>query len=444
MTLRALLPQGLFGRLAIVLLVAVGLALAIAAQFVGVERAKLQRELLIERTADRIAAAERMVAPADPAARPVLAQALAAAGVQLDGAATRAPPDERSAALADAVARALTLRLGGSAVVAAELQRDDPARIRFVAQLRTPQGEARRWATEERLDRPLPPPRSLLPSLLALLVAVGGAALLAVRWATQPLSALAEAARSLGTASESGPVAERGPAEVRQAARAFNDMRERIGTMMGEKTRMLAGISHDLRAPITRMRLRIEMVSDAETRQRLVGDLDELRRLTDEALEFLRGASGGEPLARCDLVQLAAAVVQDAREAGGAATLADAGPLWVTGRAGALRRCVQNLVGNALKHAGSADVQLAASDAAAWLWVRDRGPGMTAAELAHAFEPFYRGDPARGHAAGFGLGLSIARAIAREHGGEVTLRPRTGGGLEVELRLPLAAELSAA
>jgi signal transduction histidine kinase len=437
MTLRTLLPQGLFWRLATILLAAVALTLAITAQFIGSERAQMQRLQLANQAASRIADAERMFALTDAAARPALARALAATGVQLDGAVSAATADPSAASLHEGLAHALERRLDGTAVVATRIQTDGPARAQFVAELRTRQGEERSWSTDERLDLVLPPPRFLLPSLIALLLAVGGAALVAVRWVTQPLSALAAAARALGTAAVQDPLAERGPVEVRQAARAFNDMSARIGTMVDEKTRMLAAISHDMRAPITRMRLRVEMLADVQARARLVADLDELRRLTDEALEFLRGASAGEPVTRCDLARVAAAVVQDAREAGQEATLTGATELLLPGRAGALRRCVQNLVDNALKHAGAAEVELAARDGAAWLWVRDCGPGLTEAELGCAFEPFFRGNPARGHAAGFGLGLPIARAIAREHGGEVTLRARPGGGLEVELRLPV-------
>jgi hypothetical protein len=131
---------------------------------------------------------------------------------------------------------------------------------------------------------------------------VGSAVLVAVRGLTRPLSALATAARTLGTPAEGEALAEVGPAEVRQVARAFNDMRQRIGAMVDEKTRMLAAISHDLRAPITRMRLRVELLEDAEARAKLIADLEELHRLTDEALDFLRGAGacetwvGGEPM----------------------------------------------------------------------------------------------------------------------------------------------------
>ena len=436
------LPQGLFWRLAAILFGALALALAITAQFVDAERAQLQRELIASHAAGRLAEAARMLAAVDAAAQPALTAALAAAGVQFDRDAPAAAP--RDTVLHEAFAAALAWRLGSASLVDTAVAADGAGRVRFSAQLRAPAGNAGWWSIEEGFDRALPPPRFVLPSLVALLLAVGAAALLAVRWVTQPLSALATAARTLGTAAERGPLPERGPAEVRQAARAFNDMRRRIGAMVDEKTRMLAAISHDLRAPIARMRLRVEMLDDAEARTKLVGDLDELRRLTDEALDFLRGAGGGEQVAPCDLAQLARALVWEAREAGQQVTLAEAGPILLAGRAGALRRCLQNLIGNAIKHTGSAEVELAAHDGAAWVWVRDRGAGLAPAEFEQAFEPFYRGDPARGHAAGFGLGLPIARAIARQHGGDVTLRARTGGGLEAELKLPLTAPVTAA
>jgi len=438
--IRASLPRSLFGRLAVILLAAITLALAIAAQFLGMERGPMQGERLAGQAVQRIALAETVFAHADPAARPSVRQALAAAGLSLVAAADDPAPGARDETLGRIVARELRQRLRGIEVLAVEVHADDAGNARFVALLRSPAGEQRRWMTLEKPDRPLPPPRFLWPTLVALLVLVGVGALLAVRWVTRPLSALAAAARALGTGSVGPRLLERGPTEARQTARAFNDMSQRIGSMMDEKARMLAAISHDLRAPITRMRLRVEMMTDEVVRARLIRDLDELRRLTDEALEFLRGSVGGEPSRRCDLVQVAATVVQDARDAGGDVVLSGAASLWLQGRPGALRRCVQNLLDNALKHAGAAEIEVGRSGADAGLWVRDRGPGMSGEAFERAFEPFFRGDPARGHASGFGLGLPIARAIAREHGGELTLALRPGGGLVAWLRLPALGE----
>jgi signal transduction histidine kinase len=220
------------------------------------------------------------------------------------------------------------------------------------------------------------------------LLAVGRAALVAMRGLTRPLSGLATAARTLGTPAEGEALAEVGPAEVRQVARAFNDMRQRIGAMVDQKTRMLAAISHDLRAPITRMRLRVEPIEDAEARARLIADLEELHRLTDEALDFLRGTGGGEAAAPFDFVQLARAIVSEAREVGRDVVLVAPVSVVLMGRAGALRRCLQNLVDNAVRHAGSAEIELGTGDGAALLWMRDRGPGLAPDDLDRAFEPF--------------------------------------------------------
>jgi signal transduction histidine kinase len=431
-------PQGFFWRVAAILLCAVALSLAIGAVFVHADRAQLQVELVASHAANRIADAERMLAMAEVNSAPAIVKALVTAGVRSDTEAA-VPVDANSyPALREHFTATLVQRLGAETVVATAVVGDGASRVRFVARLRNAQGGHRQWSALEQLDRPVPPPRFLLPSLIALLLAMSAAALLAVRWATQPLSALAAAARALGTPDEGGPLSEQGPVEVRQAAHAFNEMRQRITAMVDEKTRMLAAISHDLRAPITRMRLRLEMLADGEARDKLITDLDELRRLTDEALEFLRGTARGEVIAPCDLARLVGAIAQEASEAGHAVAVTGAERLVLQARSGALRRCIQNLVGNALKHAGHAEVEIAERQGSAWIWVRDRGLGMSPAELARAFEPFFRGDPARGHAAGFGLGLPIARAIAREHGGDVTLRSRSGGGVEVELRLPVA------
>lgn len=438
------LPQGMFWRLAAILLGAVALAVAIAALFFGIERDHLRRDAIAQHAARRIVDAQRMLDHAAASDRRALAAAFAAAGVELDRAWPAASAVAQDAELAAVFGAALRRRLDPGRVLAVAAAADDAARVRFAAQLRATDGAVHWWTLDAPHEPDPPPPHFLLPALVALLLAVGSAVLVAVRGLTRPLSALATAARTLGTPAEGEALAEVGPAEVRQVARAFNDMRQRIGAMVDEKTRMLAAISHDLRAPITRMRLRVELLEDAEARAKLIADLEELHRLTDEALDFLRGAGGGEVAAHFDLARLARAIVSEAREVGHDVVLVAPASVVLVGRAGALRRCLQNLVDNAVRHAGSAEIELGTGDGAARLWVRDRGPGLAPDDLDRAFEPFFRGDPARGHANGFGLGLPIARAIARQHGGEVTLRARPGGGLEAEVSLPLVVPVGAA
>lgn len=385
--LRAL-PQGLFWRLAAILLGAVALVVAIAALFFGIERERLRRDESALNSAERIINAQRMLDHAAPQARRALAAALAAAGVELDhaGPAAATAGDAKLTAAFDA---GLRQRLDGGHVVGVTAAAEDATRVRFSAQLHAVDGAVHRWTVYESRERDLPPPHFLLPALVALLLAVGGLALVAVRWLTRPLSSLATAARKLGTPAEGQALAEVGPAEVRQVARAFNDMRQRISAMVDEKPRMLTAISEDLRAPITRMRRRVELFDDAEARARQIGDLDELRRLTDEALDFLRGTSGGRPVVSCDLARVARSIAQEAREVGRTVIVVGPASLPLDARAGAIRRCLQNLIGNALTHAGAAEVELALGGPDAWIWMRDRGPGMTDEDLRHAFEPFY-------------------------------------------------------
>jgi signal transduction histidine kinase len=295
--------------------------------------------------------------------------------------------------------------------------------------------------------RPLPglPLSPWLPYVLAgqlLLVALS--CWLAVRQATAPLRALADAADAVGPDLRPADIPERGPSEVVRATRALNAMQRRIASYVDERLRILAAISHDLQTPITRMRLRVDMMDDAAQQQRLNGDLSELQDLVREGLAYARAMHGKpEPARATDLRSLLDSIVLDYRDGGAAVGFAgpDGRPdLTVHTRPKALRRIVCNLVDNALKYAGDTEVTLAcARPDATVIRILDRGPGIPEAMLEAVFEPFYRLESSRNRATGgSGLGLAIARQLAGTLPAELTLHRRAGGGLEARLVLRAA------
>ncbi len=280
-------------------------------------------------------------------------------------------------------------------------------------------------------------PTRLLLILLVLLVSVAVLAALAVRALTRPLAVLADAAGELGRDIRRPPLDEKGPLEVQRAARAFNTMQERLIRYIEDRNRILAAISHDLKTPITRLRLRTELLDDAPLKEKFLLDLDDMQRMAQASLDFLRGGEDSEPIAPMDLNALLESLQEDAEDVGHAVSISGAASQPLRCRPLALKRCLTNLVDNALKYGQSAEIAVADAATRLRLIVRDRGPGIPAAELEHVFEPFYRLEGSRSRdTGGTGLGLSIARNIARAHGGELSLRNHPQGGLEAVLELP--------
>lgn len=280
-------------------------------------------------------------------------------------------------------------------------------------------------------------PTRLLLILLVLLVSVAVLAALAVRALTRPLAVLADAAGELGRDIRRPPLDEKGPLEVQRAARAFNTMQERLIRYIEDRNRILAAISHDLKTPITRLRLRTELLDDAPLKEKFLLDLDDMQRMAQASLDFLRGGEDSEPIAPMDLNALLESLQEDAEDVGHAVSISGAASQPLRCRPLALKRCLTNLVDNALKYGQSAEIAVADTATRLRLIVRDRGPGIPAAELERVFEPFYRLEGSRSRdTGGTGLGLSIARNIARAHGGELSLRNHPQGGLEAVLELP--------
>ncbi len=280
-------------------------------------------------------------------------------------------------------------------------------------------------------------PYRVLLSLAVLLAAVIGASLIAVRLATRPLATLADAAEKLGMNINRAPLAEDGPIEVVRAARAFNVMQSRLVRFINDRTRILAAMSHDLKTPITRLRLRAELLDDAQLKGRFVKDLEEMESMVGATLDFMRGLGSEEALMPLDVMALLESLQDDMRETGGEVTVQGEvhGP-W-TARPQALKRCLVNLIENAVKYGGAALIRVTETQNELEILIRDRGPGIPAAELEKVFEPFYRLEESRNReTGGTGLGLTIARAVAENHGGRLILRNVDGGGLEACLTLP--------
>lgn len=279
-------------------------------------------------------------------------------------------------------------------------------------------------------------PRFVLPLLLAL-VLVTAVALLAVRMATSPFARFAAAAERLGIDVGAPPMEEHGPREVRQAAQAFNIMQGRIARFVQDRTQMLAAISHDLKTPITRLRLRAEFVDDDEQRSKMLSDLDEMEAMISATLAFARDDATSEPRLRLDLAAMVQGMVEDMEDLG--ADCAYSGPqsLVIEARPAALKRAIANLVDNAVKYGGGARLALSDGSTEIELVVDDDGPGIPEADFERVFAPFVRLESSRSRdTGGSGLGLAVARAAIRAHGGDIRLANRPEGGLRVTLGLP--------
>jgi len=267
---------------------------------------------------------------------------------------------------------------------------------------------------------------------------------LAVRLATRPLEQLALAADALGPDMQGAHLPESGPSEVARAARAFNAMQQRIAGYMTERIQILASISHDLQTPITRMRLRVDMMDDEAQQAKLRQDLQAMEQLVKEGVAYARTLHGtAEAATRIDPDALLDSMVHDYTDAGQDVTLHGAVGHPMELRPQALRRVLGNLIDNALKFGGSAEVRVTRADGTEAgqggivIQVLDRGPGIPAESLQAVFEPFVRLESSRSReTGGTGLGLAIARQLATAMGGSLTLHQREGGGLEARLALP--------
>jgi len=282
-----------------------------------------------------------------------------------------------------------------------------------------------------------PPPHfgRLWITLLVQFLALSVAAWFGARMLARPMQRLTRAAEKLGENLNTPPIEEQGPAEARLAARVFNQMQDRIRLQLQEKGRFLASVSHDLRTPLTRLKLRVERLPEIDDKAKLRDDISEMAAMLNATLDYLRGEALGESWQLLDLRALVYSMVEDMQENGGDVSVeGDAKPL--PAQPTALRRCLSNLAENALRYGEKARISLHDEADLAVIEVRDHGPGIPEDQLGAVFEPFFRLESSRSKATGgIGLGLSIAREIARRHGGELSLRNAEGGGLIARLTL---------
>lgn len=281
------------------------------------------------------------------------------------------------------------------------------------------------WAT------PLP----LTLALTAALVALVG--VFTARRIARPLRQLTTAAESLGRGEAVEPLCECGPDDIRHTAEAFNRMQERLHRFVEDRTRMLAAISHDLRTPLTTLRLRAELVEDQNLQGRMLSSIDEMQAMTDATLALIRQETTAEATRTVDLCALVESTCEDLADLGYDVTFEACERFPYRCRPDGLRRSVRNLVENAVRYAGHAAVRVVITRSTVEIVIDDDGPGIPADKLDDVFAPFFRLEESRSReTGGTGLGLSIARAIARQHGGDVHLRRRPRG-LSAAVSLPV-------
>lgn len=443
-------PTTILGRTLVVLLAGIAVVAGIFVAQLHLERQALLTNIGGWHVVTRITGVVQAMEDTPPAARKAALNAYQGAGFRVSWA-QHSPLEERplmweGRLIRDALQSQLgmiengALRIGiGTLAVRYPMEgmagmmhrQDDFPRSAMVISLRLKDGTWLSFATPPAPHAPIWRMQFFWAGALALLVVVV-VSVWAVRRATQPLDLFTRAAERLGLDFNAQPLAEGGPREVQRAAKAFNLMQRRLQTFVHNRTHMLAAISHDLRTPITRLKLRAEFVGDDEQRQKMLADLDEMEAMIAATLQFARDDVMGEP---AEAVDLAALVRECADLDKVRCTTPDALPF--TGRPLGLKRMVNNLLGNALRYADGAEVELLATSDSVVLSVRDTGPGIPEAMLARVFDPFVRVEGSRSReTGGVGLGLAAVRSIAQAHGGDVVLRNRPGGGLEAQVTLP--------
>jgi signal transduction histidine kinase len=283
----------------------------------------------------------------------------------------------------------------------------------------------------------------ILQTLILYLVLVGGLALL-LRRITRPLAALTRRVESFGgQQAEIQPLTPSGPEDTRRLIAAHNAMEARIAALLDEKDVMLGAIGHDLKTPLAALRVRIESVEDEAERAKMAGTIEDITSSLDDILSLARVGRSSDPLERTELSALVASVVEEYEDMGEDVALGPTERVALPVRATWLRRAIRNLVGNALRYGGQARISLAKTQSEAIIRVADKGPGIAEDQIAAMLEPFTRGESSRSReTGGAGLGLTLARAIAEQHGGTLVLANRIGedggvGGLLAEIRLPL-------
>ncbi len=407
----AILPRGLTGRTILVLLAAV--SLVHAGSMLIYERA-LTRIVEPQSEANarqRLEAARNVLAEQPRAARPATAALLSSDNFHV----TWVPSET---GLIETVVDPRVDRLESEGVV----RINDGTLIRYRLHADTHQGHESH------------------ASLLSTTVMVGGViviAVLLVRGIVAPLRRLAGAADAIGHSAEHAPIVEQGPHEVRQVARAFNAMQQRITRLIGDRTQALAAVSHDLRTPITRLRLRAGFIADREIQDAIDRDLDEMEAMVEATLAYVSGEQETETPRSIDLPALLETLVDAETDLGHVATYEGPAHLTVVVRSVSLKRAFANLIANAVIYGGAARVTLRVDVQGPIVTIDDDGPGIPEEDIKRVFDPFVRLEQSRNRGTGgVGLGLTIARRAVLADGGRLSLVNRIGGGLTARVELP--------
>ena len=439
-------PSSLFVRMALILLLGLLVAQGLSFWLQWGERATVVSQARGQNFADRMAEVVRALEATAPAERSAALATLPYGDWQVtliseDQVSQNPPRGPVGAMLSARLGSAREVRpLGGAAGMGMGMMHGNMPRGFDV---RLQGGQWLRCSGARQLDTPALP-RDLILRLAVTLMIVTAVVMLAVRQATQPLKQLAQAADTLGRDLDAPALAEEGPTETRRAAQAFNRMQARIKRLVNERSRALAAVSHDLRTPLTRLRLRAELVDDETLRDQMAADLDAMAAMIDATLDYLRGLQTSEAVRPIDINALLASMSEDALVLGRRISIQGQALAPYTGRLSALRRALQNLIDNAIKYGACAHLRVDDDAGELRIMVEDEGPGIEPHELARVTEPYYRPDASRSSATGgVGLGLSIAKDIALLHGGDLVLANRAQGGLCATLKLPRVAAAAA-
>ena len=464
-----LAPKNLAGQLTLLLLIALAVAQGVAVAFFALERIEAVRHAQRDNAILRTVTVARLLADTPPALHDAV---VAAASTGLTRFLLSRDPlvgEIETGRQAVAIARDLSAAFGGGPerirVAPLWTRHLDNDRGRdgnrgherkhghddgpdhgkpdwFTASVALPDGS---WLNVAVAPPPGAPPWGWTFLMTFLLSAVGIAvvAVLTGRRIAKPMRGLAAAAGRFGRGEAVDDLPEAGPVETRETVRAFNRMRQRLDRYVRDRTAMLAAISHDLRTPITSLRLHAEFIEDAGTKAKIEDSLDEMQRMTEDALAFIREDMHREETRTVDLHALLDSVAADLSELGHEVAVADTGRVLVPCRTVALRRALRNLLENGAAHGARATARIDGDRSEVRVIIEDEGPGIPEDDLERVFEPFVRLEESRSRdTGGSGLGLAIARDIVRGHGGDIRLQNRAEGGLRATIALPVAEGIS--
>lgn len=455
--LAACWPKGLTGQIILVALAGLILIQLLSIQIYRSDREEALGFISSRNAMQRIVAVVRLLSLSPPSLHHEILKASRSETLLLRVTEEPSKPDKRSPRLEQLVRDKLGYPAELKIEISTELkQNDKPSRawehharmmrgrqgepfardMRLYGSIELPQG---RWLQFSSLVDKEAGSWSWQTTLNLMLVAslVIGAMVLLFRRATRPLKQLAANAERLGRGENIEPLAEHGPMEIKESIQAFNQMHTRLDRFVQDRTQMLAAISHDLRTPITSLRLRSEFLPDSEDKDRIQQTLQQMEQMLAATLSFAREEGQQEVTREHDLVTLLVSICDDYADMDQPVSCLAQGKLVYSCRANALRRVLHNLIDNALKYAGSAQVDLTPYPQQLIIHIWDEGPGIAVDKLDEVFKPFVRLDEARNTESGsVGLGLAIARTLVHQHGGELTLRNRPQGGLEAQIVLP--------